>query len=107
MSELVTADAATLGCDWGGAKIEKEGYQPLKALDPRNGDQWEVLFRKSRLSEMEGRPEAIRELKYTLPQVLQAPTAIYVGIRDEPTLVDNCGLCYVGRPDRIYVPPEG
>ena len=90
-------------CSWGDKRKKRKHYYTFPALDPRDLGQWDVLFRQDRVSNTNGRPWATSTLAYLVPEVLQAPSAVYVGIRDSE-FANDCWLCYVGNLNRAFRP---
>ncbi len=77
----------------------------LRAINPENGQECEVLISYDRMQAVARRSMGqAKECGYVVPAILQAPTAVFEGIRtdgDEPR--KGVGWrCYCGIPDRAY-----
>ena len=90
---------------WGEKRKERRFYRSVPALDPRDSEPWDLLLPESYLSRFNGRSWAAYTLAYLVPEVLLHPTAIFMGVREDPTLDDNMWLCYVGKPSSYYTQP--
>lgn len=76
------------------------GCVALAAISPTDGKQWDVYLRQARIEAAARRGMgAARELAYLVPFVLQNPTAIFRGVRDEG---ESMWLCYAGLPEDAF-----
>jgi hypothetical protein len=76
------------------------GCVALEAIRPRDGKRWEVYLRQSKIEATAKRGMgAARELAYLVPFVLQNPTAVFRGVREEGA---SQWLCDVGSPPDAY-----
>jgi hypothetical protein len=88
---------------------EKEGsrrkYLTLAAVNPADGPTTEVLVSYDRMQAIGRRSLGqAKECGYIVPKVLQEPTAIFEGLREDED-EDRRGVgwrCYCGLPDRAY-----
>jgi len=86
-------------------KKSRKGYVSIAAIDPRDGQSWDLLVANRTIDEIGARqePDRVKTLAYLVPHCVQHPTAIFEGLRDE----DDEGLCYVSRPPHRYVGKAG
>ncbi len=77
----------------------------IAAANPFGGGTWEVLISYDRLHAVARRSMGhAKECAYIVPEVLQNPTAIFEGLREEED-EDRRGvgwLCYCGVPSKAY-----
>ncbi len=77
----------------------------IEAADPFGSGTWEVLISYDRLHTVARRGMGhAKECAYIVPEILQNPTAIFEGLREEKD-EDQRGvgwLCYCGIPEKAY-----
>ena len=80
-------------------------YLKLEAVNPADGTKTEVLVSYDRMQAVGRRSMGhAKECGYLVPKILQAPTAIFEGLREDED-EDRRGVgwrCYCGIPDRAY-----
>lgn len=86
-------------------KKSRKGYVSIAAVDPRDGQPWDLLIAHRTIDDIGAKqePDRVKTLAYLVPHAVQHPTAIFEGLRDE----DDNGLCYVSRPPHRYVGRAG
>lgn len=78
----------------------RNGYAITEGIDPHDGGLWDIRISLERIKAVGVRGMgAAKDLAYTLPHVLQHPTAIFQGVRDEG---EKEWLCYCGIPPRTF-----
>lgn len=91
-----------------GAEYSKQksrrGYHSVKAIDPHDGKEWELLLSEDMLKYTASKGHgAALELAHTVRWALLNPRQIYRGVRDDENDVDDDGwLCYVATPPHAY-----
>ncbi len=76
------------------------GCAAVEAIKPADGRRWDVFLRQSKITATAKRGMgAAKELAYSVPWVLQNPTAIFRGVRE---VGESQWLCYVGEPPDAY-----
>ena len=84
----------------------RQGYATVKAKDPHDGREWDVLLPDKRLEwAKRNGVGAVRELAYTVPWALQNIRHMFRGVRDDDCEIDDEDdkwLCYVSTPPRAY-----
>ncbi|NLF07989.1 MAG: hypothetical protein GX594_08420 [Pirellulaceae bacterium] len=81
-------------------KPDRRGYEKIPAVDPMDGKLTEVYISHGRMDFVAARGMgAAKDLAWSVPEVLLAPTAIFQGVREEG---EKDWLCYVGKPRHSY-----
>lgn len=84
---------------------KRRGYEPVKAVNPADGAEWEVWISHQRMDAVAKRGMGhVKELAFIVPTVLATPVAVFEGLtRDEDEDPHGVGwLCYVAVPDRSF-----
>jgi hypothetical protein len=82
----------------------RRGYTSVKAIDPRDGGEWELLLSDAKMRWVAEQGEgAAKELGYTVRPALLNITSIHCGVRDlERDIDEDNWLCYVATPAYAY-----
>ena len=77
----------------------------VQAVNPVDGKPFSVQISHAKLQAVRGRSIGqVLEAAYTVPEVLQSPSAVFKGLKreaDDPPQGENW-LCYCGRPSHAY-----
>lgn len=82
----------------------RRGYETVKALDPHDGGEWDLLVSHLTMDRTVKRGRgAVNELAHTVRTAILRPAAIFQGVRDlEREISEDRWLCYVTRPNFAY-----
>lgn len=82
----------------------RTGYVSVKAIDPRDGGEWDLLISHEKMGWVAQQGEgAAKELGYTVRPALLTIRGIYRGVRDlEKGIDEDDWLCYVATPSNAY-----
>ena len=82
----------------------RRGYQTILAVDPHDGQEWDVLVPDSKLAWVasQGRGATL-EFVETVRWSLKNIRHLFRGVRDDDREIDDDGwLCYVSTPSKAY-----
>lgn len=81
-------------------KLLRNGYRSTPAVDPRDGQMWEVLISNAKITDIAKYSSGkALELGYCVTQILETPRAVFKGVRE---MDEDDWWCYAGTPDHAY-----
>lgn len=85
-------------------KKARQGYATVEAIDPTDGDLWDLLISNDRMDWIASQGMgAAKQLAITVRQALLSPRAIFEGVRSLREDIDgDQWLCYVATPARAF-----
>ncbi|MCE9555644.1 MAG: hypothetical protein K8T91_20025 [Planctomycetes bacterium] len=83
---------------------QRQGYSSVKAVDPHDGKQWDVLISGKTIARAAGSGSGCaKELAYTVRCALLDIRHLYRGVRDIDRQIDeDKWLCYIATPSHAY-----